>query len=149
VKWVNGILVVNLAIQVLIDILLLSSIACSLSGVPIDNYYYLVSLSVTLLPLIEGILFLVFYCVVEVPLFFKSLQLWKRVSSDNPHKAELLYLAIMAFVILIAVGLTTTNTFLVLGGAHHPTLTFLLSWIYVPVMLYAAYRGFFSPKSRK
>jgi hypothetical protein len=149
VEWIVVILAVNLVIQILNTSLLLYSIACSLSGLPFENYHYLVSLSVVFLPVIGGILFLVFYCAVEIPLFLKSLRLWKRVSNDNPHKAELLSLAVMAFVIIIAAAFTMINTFLVLSGSQHPTIVFLLSWVCVPLILLATYRGFFSPKSKK
>jgi len=148
-KWVNIIFAVAIIIQILINGLLLYAIACSLSGLPIDYYDSLVSLSVTLLVLIVAILNLVLSCIVFFPISLKSIRLWKRTPSEDPHKLDLFYIGAMAFASIIGLVFNLVDIILQQNGFTYPTPAFLIVWICVPTTVYTAYRGYFASKPRK
>ena len=143
-KWVKILTAVALAIQFFINSVLVYAIACVLTGIPPD--YTLVGNSVLLLPIIVAIIMLVLYGMVTFPVFFLALRLWKHTSHDDPHKSDLLYLAVMAFFIILQAIFNIWDTFLLQEGVKYPTLVLLLVWLCTPVIVYAAYRGYFASK---
>src|SRR4030042_1096628 len=114
VKLVNGMIATGFAIQVTVMSLFVYAIVGSSRGFPAS--YELLFLIVYLLPVIVTIITLVYYFLVTLPVFFSSVRLWKRVSADDPHKKDLLYLAILAFANIIIGVFNTLDTLLLEGG---------------------------------
>ncbi|OLS15975.1 MAG: hypothetical protein RBG13Loki_0391, partial [Promethearchaeota archaeon CR_4] len=150
IKLKKSLIAATISIEAVINAILLYTIARLMLKIPVDALFYIsVSLSVALLPLIDGIIFLVATTLVSFPLLYNSLRLRKRVPKDDPHKSNLLYLAVLAFLQIFSIIFAEINIILVIGGAEPPTLAFIFSWICVPMLLYAGYRGFFAHKSKR
>ncbi|OLS15321.1 MAG: hypothetical protein RBG13Loki_1102 [Promethearchaeota archaeon CR_4] len=147
VKWSVILIAVALAVTFFVIGLLLYVIGCSLADLPID--YILITLIVLRSRLFVKIITLVVFCMVAFPVFFISFRLWKQRPQDDPHKSDLLYFAIMAFVLILLPIFELVDFLLLQAGATRPTIGFLLQMLWIPVLVYAAYRGYFASKSRK
>ena len=147
VKFIISLIATSIVIEVVIDSILLYSIICLMLDIPIN--YELVSLSVYHLPLFGGFLFLATNSIVSIPICFNSLRVWKRIPEESPHKSNLLYLAVLAVLNIISIVFSVIDVLLVRTGAPSPTVAFVLTWICVPLIIYTAYRGFFSRRSGK
>lgn len=146
-KLIMGVIALALAIEFVAMGLLLYEIVCSLTGVTIK--YVLVSLSVLRLDLAVVFLNLGFVCLVTIPIFFISFHFWKRIARDNPHKPDLLYLAVMVSIIFLMPIFRLLDIVFLQGGASYPTIAIILFWVCTPVIFYTAYRGFFASKPKK
>jgi hypothetical protein len=146
-KWVRGLIVGTIAIQVVIISLLLYAIVRSLAGLSPNSG--LLILGVVNLALIVAILKLACFFSVTIPVLFNSLRLWKNVAQDNPYKSNLFYITVMALFTILQGVFNIIDVFLLQAGFEHPTLAHFLLWFCIPVIEYATYRGFSSSKSGK
>jgi len=90
---------------------------------------------------------LALFSVVAFPVFFTSFRLWKQTHQVDPHKVDLVYFAVMALV-LVLLPIFKLLDFILIGGIT-PTVAYLVLMLLIPVLAYAAYRGYFARKSGK
>jgi len=145
IKLVKIVVFIAIVIQLLVYVLLLYLIIGFTSGVPLDRDLLLLSAST--LPLVVAIIQLALYLCIMLPTLIRAIQVQHRLSIDDPHRSNFLYLGVMAFFFLLMMGFNLLDMVLLVLGEDYPTLAFIVFWLIVSAALYAGYRGFFSTKS--
>ncbi|OLS15320.1 MAG: hypothetical protein RBG13Loki_1101 [Promethearchaeota archaeon CR_4] len=147
-KWIVIMIFVTIINQVGISAIILYSLLSVMSGLPVN--YELVSLGVALMALLGGLILLAANCIISIPVFRDSIHLWKRTPKEDPNKSNALYIGIMALLNILSIIFTIVDIVLArYGGVAYPTIAFVIAWLCVPLIIYTAYRGYFSRKSEK
>jgi hypothetical protein len=136
-----------IVLQSLASILLGYSMVLAILGSPVNEV--LIWLGATILPIVVLIIQMPFVLLTVIPILTETTRARHRISKDDPHRSNFLYLGIMAFILLLTPIFTVLIIALSVSGVPYPNFAVYLTIVVQPVNIYAGYRGFFAVKSPK